>query len=184
MPSRDLRWKPARGNSGRPSIRLRTPRLTERDLSRYDCGMRRFLIAVILLQLATAPSYGADDRPAKTLTIRFPSGEQIEAEVADSEGKRSLGLMFRQTLPANRGMLFIFPVAGIYPFWMKNCRFPIDILWLSADKTIVHVAQRVPPCLDDPCPSYDPHVAALYVIEVVSGFAAQQGLHAGTKVQF
>ena len=141
-------------------------------------------LLVLLFWISALPI----SRPARaeepTRPLLFPSGTRIEAEVADTDSKRALGLMFRESLSPDRGMLFIFPRPAVHPFWMKNCRFPIDILWLGADKNIVRIIERVPPCPDDPCPVYDPRVEALYAIEVVAGFAQREGLKTGMKIHF
>lgn len=121
---------------------------------------------------------------AETLPIFFPSGHHIQAEVADTKAKKKVGLMFRESLAPNAGMLFVYSQAGVYSFWMKNCRFPIDIIWLDPKKTVVQITERVPPCLDDPCPVYNPHVEALYVIEVNAGLSQREGLTVGSKIRF
>jgi uncharacterized membrane protein (UPF0127 family) len=76
-------------------------------------------------------------------------------------------------------MIFVFPAAGFYPFWMKNTLIPLDMIWLDAQARIVSIAVSVPPCKADPCPSYAPDGNATYVIEVVSGFARQHHLKKG-----
>ncbi|MGH9462354.1 MAG: DUF192 domain-containing protein, partial [Vicinamibacteria bacterium] len=87
-------------------------------------------------------------------------------------------------LPANRGMLFVFPEPSFHDFWMKNCRFPIDIIWLSAEKRIVHIERAVPPCNEDPCPTYGSLRKAQYVIEVVAELSSREKLRLGDPIQF
>jgi len=67
---------------------------------------------------------------------------------------------------------------------MKNCRFPIDILWLDEDRRIVHVAEAVPPCKADPCPSYEPLRRARYVVEINAGQARKENARVGERVSF
>jgi len=106
-------------------------------------------------------------------------------EVADTPQARQRGLMFRERLPADTGMLFIFPVSAPHRFWMKNCKFPIDIIWLNQEKQIVFVAQSVPPCKRDPCPEYGPKdQLSLYVIEAPTGFSKKEELRVGATVKF
>lgn len=81
-------------------------------------------------------------------------------------------------------MLFIFEENGVYPFWMKNVSFPIDILWLDDQKTVVHVGEDVPPCREAPCPVYSPGVPARYVLEVPAGDAKRYGLRSGLTAEF
>ncbi len=118
------------------------------------------------------------------ITVRFPSGAKIKAEVADTEEKRTLGLMFREHLDPDQGMIFIFPVADYYRFWMKNCLFDIDIIWLDEKKRIVYHEENLPPCKADPCPSYGHQGKALYVVETRGGFFKKMGLKNGMIVEF
>jgi uncharacterized membrane protein (UPF0127 family) len=100
------------------------------------------------------------------------------------DGDRQMGLMFRPSLPVDRGMLFVFEHADFHSIWMKNCRFPIDILWLDETGRIVHLAEAVPPCRGDPCPTYGPLRRASYVIELNAGQARHERAVVGTRVSF
>lgn len=123
--------------------------------------------------------------PSDDRALRFPSGTVIVAEVASTPETREKGLMFREHLPKGGGLLFIFEVSKPYRFWMKNCKFPIDIIWINAEKEVVHIAKDIPPCKGDPCPTYGPKDEdALYVLEVAAGFSANEKLKRGTKIQF
>ena len=137
------------------------------------------LVAPILESRTLA--YGADKR---FVTVRFQAGPKIEAEVADTPEKRSLGLMFREHLDPDRGMIFVFPGADYHRFWMKNCLFEIDMIWLDEKKKIVYHEENLPPCKDDPCPSYGPPAKALYVIETIGGFFKKMGLKNGMRVEW
>ena len=68
--------------------------------------------------------------------------------------------------------------------WMKNTLIPLDILWIDQGRRVVHARHDVPPCQADPCPSYDPGVAAKYVLEVAAGVARQHGVTHGSQLQF
>jgi len=117
--------------------------------------------------------------------IRFPSGTVIVAEVANTPETREKGLMFRDHLPKGGGLLFIFEVAQPYRFWMKNCKFSIDIIWINAAKEVVYIAKDTPPCTGDPCPTYGPkNAAALYVLEVAAGFSAKERIKVGSQIHF
>ena len=92
--------------------------------------------------------------------------------------------MFRTGLEPDQGMLFVFEEEGFHSFWMKNMEIPIDILWLDAGKRIVHIEERVPPCPEDPCPSYRPPIPALYVLELKAGRVDECGLKLYDKLDF
>lgn len=108
----------------------------------------------------------------------------IQAEIAQDNAQRELGLMFRPNLEANRGMLFIFDTPDRYGFWLKNVKFPLDIIWISEDKTIVDMKINLPPCPAEPCPTYVPAAPAKYVLEVNAGSVVRWGLKIGDKAEF
>jgi len=94
------------------------------------------------------------------------------------------GLMFREHLDENAGMLFILPQEGRYPFWMKNTLIPLDIIWINVQKEVVFINHNTPPCEADPCPSYDPGNIALYVLELNAGKAEEILLQNGDLLVF
>jgi uncharacterized membrane protein (UPF0127 family) len=101
-----------------------------------------------------------------------------------SDEDRAMGLRFRESLPSDRALLFIFQNLDFHGIWMKNCKFPIDIVWLDENREVVHVAAGVPPCKKDPCPSYQPLRRAAFVIEMNSGAAKKNQVKTGAKVSF
>ena len=118
--------------------------------------------------------------------VHLPGGVIIHAEIADTPRKRAEGLMYREHLPKDRGMLFTFTQAQPWTFWMKNTKIPLDIIWMNEKKQIIHIAHRVPICTktDDSCPQYQPNDPALYVLELGSGEAERLNLQKGSKLQF
>jgi len=116
--------------------------------------------------------------------VVFPDGYVVHVEVASDDATRQQGLMYRDTLPLDRGMLFFFPQSGNYPFWMKNTLIPLDMIWIDDQKRIAHVASNVQPCKADPCPSVPPNADARYVLEVAGGVAARHGLANGQTLRF
>ncbi|HUM02744.1 MAG TPA: DUF192 domain-containing protein [Thermoanaerobaculia bacterium] len=141
-----------------------------------------------LALLACAPS-GPGPAPATTAApasprVLLPSGAVIRVELAVTEAERAQGLMFRESLAEGAGMLFLFDGTEIRPFWMKNCHFPLDIVHLTKDGTVVDVLANVPPCAADPCPTYTPAAASDTVLELNAGVAARSGLLRGAKVRY
>jgi uncharacterized membrane protein (UPF0127 family) len=141
---------------------------------------RAHCLAAAGLALALSASAGT---PA-VVPLTLPSGKVLQAEVMVSDEDRAMGLMFRPALPLDRGMVFVFETADFHGIWMKNCRFPIDILWLDEEKKIVHVAESVPPCKADPCPVYNPMRKASYVVELNAGQARREKAVVGAAVRF
>jgi len=109
-------------------------------------------------------------------------GRQFFVEVADNDAARQKGLMFRQNLPADHGMLFIFPDQAPRAFWMKNTRIPLDILYFNRDLELVAQQRQVPPCHQRDCPSYPSGRPARYVLELNAGTASELGLKVGDRL--
>jgi uncharacterized protein len=146
------------------------------------------LLALACTQPAAPPQSGAP--PAQTAPssassrIVFPDGYPVTVEVAADDDTRTQGLMFRDHLADDRGMIFFFPQTGDYAFWMKNTLIPLDMIWIDDARRIVHVAHDVPPCKADPCPSYPPNAPAKYVLELAAGVAAKHHLKDGDTLRF
>lgn len=116
--------------------------------------------------------------------VTLPDGFKITAELAVTDEQRQQGLMYRQGMKEDQGMLFIFEVEDFYSFWMKNMLFSLDLLWLDSNRQIVHIEENIPPCASDPCPSYEPARPARYVLELVSGSVKKHGLKLGDRLDF
>jgi uncharacterized membrane protein (UPF0127 family) len=116
--------------------------------------------------------------------VILPDGFGVKIEIANEEELRADGLMYRDSLASDAGMLFFFPAEGEYPFWMKNTRIPLDMIWIDSNRRIVHVKHDVPPCRTPDCPSYPPNANAKYVLEVAGGVAKQHGLKTGDVLTF
>jgi hypothetical protein len=112
-----------------------------------------------------------------------PDDSRIVLELALTDAEKAQGLMFRDALAADRGMLFVFPTDGIHPFWMKNTFIPLDMVWLSAAGAVVEVRADVPPCRLDPCPSYANDRPARAVLELAAGTAARHRIAPGAALR-
>ncbi|MGB8691739.1 MAG: DUF192 domain-containing protein [Microcoleus sp.] len=106
---------------------------------------------------------------------------QIELEVAKTPEQQSMGLMYRTSLPDDRGMLFEFKPARWVNFWMKNCQISLDMIFLR-DGVVTAIEAGAPPCTADPCPTYGPNTIVDRVIELRSGRAAELGLKVGDRI--
>jgi len=108
----------------------------------------------------------------------------FNVEIADTDEKRKIGLMYREELDEAEGMFFIFPEEGIYPFWMKNTLIPLDIIWIDNSKRVVFIYKNSQPCGAGECPSINPGVNAQYVLEINAGFSDNLGINVGDTVIF
>ncbi len=118
------------------------------------------------------------------IPLTLTSGKVLQAEVMVTDPDRAMGLMFRPSLPEDQGMLFVFEELDFHTIWMKNCKFPIDILWLDEEGRVVHLAESVPPCRADPCPIYQPLRKAAYVVELNAGQARREKVVLGSRLSF
>lgn len=120
----------------------------------------------------------------KFVKIFLPNRTSITAELAITEAERQKGLMFRETLLPDQGMLLVFEEEDIYYIWMKNMKFSIDILWLDREKRIVHIEKNVPPCKKEPCPSYYSKTPSMYVLELRAGSVDENKLKLYDRLDF
>lgn len=126
------------------------------------------LVALAFLVMIRPPEYTAPTH------VRV-GGVIIQVEVADSQQEQTRGLSGRDSLPTGSGLLFDFKGEGEWGIWMKDMRFPIDIVW--ANDTVVTVAYNVSP---DTYPQvFNPTAPARYVLELPAGYAAAHGIVEG-----
>jgi uncharacterized protein len=144
-----------------------------------NTAWRAATAAGVLLALA-----GASGAAPAVVPLTLPSGTVLQVEVMVRDEDRQMGLMFRPSLARDHGMLFVFERPDFHGIWMKNCRFPIDILWLDEERKVVHVAEAVPPCKADPCPVYNPLRRASYVVELNAGQARREKAVIGATIGF
>jgi len=109
--------------------------------------------------------------------------QRFSVELAETSDKQALGLMFRDELPEDHGMLFIFPSESMRSFWMKNTRIPLDILYFDSNLHLVSMAQQAQPCRTQRCPSYRSEGPARYVLELNGGKAAELGVQPGDVLE-
>lgn len=113
------------------------------------------------------------------------NGLVLVADIAATDEQRTKGLSVKDSLAENEAMLFVFDNEAEHTFWMKNMKFPIDIIWIDTDKAVVHIEHNLQPCSSELfCPTYKPIDDSLYVLETVSGFAEKHDIVKGTKVDF
>ncbi|MGI0483492.1 DUF192 domain-containing protein [Geminocystis sp. CENA526] len=106
--------------------------------------------------------------------------EIIELEVAQTPQQQQIGLMYRDFLPPNRGMLFPFNPPQTVSFWMKNVSIPLDMIFVS-EGIVKHIV-TAPPCNDENCPLYNSTVAIDQVIELAGNRTEELGIKVGDKI--
>ena len=105
----------------------------------------------------------------------------VQVEIVDTYEERAQGLSGISRLADTEGMLFVFTEDGQHSFWMKDMLFSIDIIWVAADGSVVHIAPSISP--DSYPQSFTPPLPARYVLEVRAGFATEHEIGVGSKLQ-
>ncbi|HYG07213.1 MAG TPA: DUF192 domain-containing protein [Stenotrophomonas sp.] len=112
-------------------------------------------------------------------------GQRYEVEVAQDDATRARGLMFRDEMAADHGMLFIHEREEPQAYWMKNTKIALDILYFDNQRRLVSQQRDVPPCtLGDGCPPYPSKAPARYVLELNAGQANHLQLRDGAELRF
>ena len=110
---------------------------------------------------------------------------KILVDIALTDKQVQDGLAIKNSLNENEGMLFFLGEPRKASFWMKNMKFPIDIIWLDENFSIVHVEKELQPCESVfYCKSYKPNSEALYVLETIAGFTKNHNMQIGDNVDF
>jgi len=150
----------------------------------------RLPVTVIALTLLAAGP-GCGPKPVtleefNTRLVILPNGHRVRAEVMARPEDMRRGMMFRDSLAADRGMLFVHGSPGNYPYWMYQVRIPLDIIWLDTNRRIVEMSPHTPPCKTraSECPSYGGTARAITVLELAAGSIEKHGLKLGDALNF
>ena len=148
-------------------------------------GISIFSVLLICLSTMNGIETANATIVGNTTSIVKIGDTNITALLAKTPEEQSKGLAIKDSLKENEGMLFVFDTAKPYSFWMKDMKFPIDIIWLDPNKKIVHIEHNLDPCAFLlPCPSYTPNSDSMYVLEVVSNFTNKHNIKIGDQIFF
>jgi len=140
--------------------------------------MRLLMPLLLLLTLSGCASTGASH------WVEL-GGARYQVELAATDEARSRGLMFRDQMPVDHGMLFLHEREELQAYWMKNTRIALDILYFDEQRRLVSQQRDVPPCsAGDRCPPYPSSGPARYVLELNAGQAEKLGLQDGALLTF
>lgn len=156
--------------------------------------LRRLIVLMLVLSLVAAGcGYGDESESSSAAGAGrdFPRGQMlidtggdsmlIDVEIADTEARRSEGLMNRESLPDDAGMVFVFFEEHSGGFWMKDTRIPLSIAFFDEEGEIVEMLD-MDPCSEDPCKVYDPGVGYRGALEVNQGAFERWGVSPGDSV--
>jgi len=134
-----------------------------------------FVLAISLASDSRAQSAAQPPLPTIKLTAGF---HMITAEPATTGRSRNIGMMFRERIAPNGGMLFVFDDKSLHCFWMRNTPLPLSIAFLEDDGTIVQISDMAPRSDASHCPPRP----IRFALEMEQGWFAKRGIAAGTKV--
>ena len=146
---------------------------------------RIITLALMAIFLMSASYFLIERNEATIIMVSFPNGRELETEVADTPEKLLFGLAFRETLPENTGMLYIFESTGQNHVWTKEYQFPVDMMWIDESHHIVGLKENVAPCREEDCPKYSstPEVVR-YAIQTEAGFIKREGITVGVELKY
>lgn len=138
-----------------------------------------FAATAAVLAIAPASASAQIKQAGQFPTVQLSAGMYlIKAEVAANEADREQGLMYRTSMPANAGMLFVFEQRAGHCFWMKNTDLPLSIAFLADDGTIVNIEDMAPQTEDNHCP----RAAVRYALEMNQGWFKSKHIGPGAKI--
>jgi len=145
----------------------------------------RLAVLVALLSFGCGPKEDNLD-VLSTRPVTLPDGSQIRAEVMIKPDEVARGMMFRDALPPDKGMLFIHDRPAPYRYWMYNVKAPLDIVFMDANRRIVEISADTPPCTTKPedCPVYGGHHYEQFVLELRAGEAKRLGIQKDQMLTF
>jgi uncharacterized protein len=138
-----------------------------------------FILLTLCFALFFAAHVHAQEQAQKLPVVSLRAGiHLIQAMVAQTEDERSTGLMYRQEMGPNEGMLFIFEQASTQCFWMKNTLLPLSAAFVRDDGSIVNIENMKPQTTNGHC-SKEP---VRFVLEMHEGWFAKRGFKPGSKL--
>ena len=148
----------------------------------YDSSMRKKLLVIIVAVTLLVVGYSFLNKKTIDATEVLTIGNAtVLYERADTEALRTQGLSGTTYLSEAEGMLFVYDAPTIPRFWMKDMNYPIDIIWISAEKKVIGFEEAVHP---DTFPAtFSPDTPVQYVLEVHSGFTRRANVDVGTLVE-
>jgi len=114
----------------------------------------------------------------------LPDGATVDLELATTPEETTTGLMFRPSLPADRGMLLLWSEERYATIWMMNVLIPLDIVYLDDAGKVIEVVIEARPCAAEPCPRFTPDEPSRAVLEMAAGSIAAHGITVGESIKF
>lgn len=151
--------------------------------------MRSFALVIAAFALcscSTGPKVSSSLEGLETRELTMPNGKTIRVEAMINPVDLQRGLMYRESLPAGRGALFIHRQASPYQYWMYQVKIPLDMIFIDAKHRVLGIAANVPPCRTkaSECPQYGGYPGTQFVLELGGGEARKYGIEIGQFIAF
>jgi uncharacterized membrane protein (UPF0127 family) len=149
--------------------------------------MRVLFLVPLCLCLAACSNDTATIEDFNSQTVTLPDGTKVKAEVMMNPKDMMRGMMFRDTFPEGKAMLFIHNSPTNQPYWMYQVKVPLDIVWMDKNHRVVEMVENAPPCKTEKasgCPNYGGNRTYSFVIELPGGYARKHGVREGEVLQF
>ncbi|MCX8178580.1 MAG: DUF192 domain-containing protein [Candidatus Aenigmarchaeota archaeon] len=141
--------------------------------------MFRFILVFFLIFLSGC----VEQNTEKVIEIITQQGKiYLNVEVAETPEEMSKGLMFREKLDEDSGMIFVFKDEKQRNFWMKNTKIPLDMIFVFGNGTINEIKVDVQPCYQDPCEIYPSRYPSRYVVEVKANYTQRKNIKVGDYI--
>lgn len=150
---------------------------------------RQFSLVLLALTMVACGGSSSTSNP-DDLTLRevtLPRGQKVRAEVMIKQEDMMRGMMFRDSIAPDRGMLFVHGSPGNYKYWMYQVRVPLDIIWINRLHQVVEISANTPPCKEksaSTCPNFGGNQPAMFVLELAGGMAQKYGVQIGSRIEF
>lgn len=176
-----MKTKNIPGKSTASRVSANTASSSPGSIRALQTGVYVAILLIFIIELLIAPfSLAAKIR----LTPLFIGKVKFTVEIADTDEKQTMGLMFRRSIPDDFGMLFVYEDEDTRSFWMKNTLVHLDLIYLDRDKQVVDIFFNVPPCKCTPCETYTSKQPAKYVLELRGNRAKELNIKFGDTLFF
>jgi uncharacterized membrane protein (UPF0127 family) len=141
-----------------------------------------FLSACLLLGSCAGDDAAQDHRFRRVV---LPDGTVVRAETMMNQVDMAKGMMFRESLPGGRGMLFVHAQPGNHPYWMYQVKIPLDLVWMDINGRVTEFVENAPPCKTaaSECPNFGGNAQSQVVLELPAGYARRHGVQVGSVIQ-
>jgi uncharacterized membrane protein (UPF0127 family) len=141
----------------------------------------------VLAMLAGCGERQASVEDFNSREVTLPDGAKIRVETVSKQVDILRGMQYRESLAADRGMLYLYGGLGDYPFWMYRVKIPLDIVWMNENHLITEIVPNVQPCpstSSSKCPMFGGHRKSLYVLQLAAGSTGKHHLKLNDRLDF